>query len=99
MVVTWLRRMRVPYIPSRGSLFAWIDLSEFLDSESVDGELALWESIYRESGVLLTPGVGFGHSKHGLFRVVYPCVTVAELAVALDRLEGFVQAKRSGGTT
>ncbi len=95
MVVTRLRRMRVPYIPSRGSLFAWIDLSEFLEAESIDGELALWESIYRESGVLLTPGVGFGQSKHGLFRVVYPCVTVPELAVALDRLEAFVEAHRS----
>lgn len=96
MVVERLRRMRVPYIPSRGSLFAWIDLSEFLEDESVDGALALWDSLYRESGVLLTPGVGFGQSKHGLFRVVYPCVTVAELAVALDRLAEFVRAKRGG---
>jgi aspartate/methionine/tyrosine aminotransferase len=98
LVVARLRRMGIPYVPSRGSLFSWIDMSEFLETESVDGELALWDSLFRDAGVLLTPGVGFGHSKHGLFRVVYPCVTVPELEVALDRLEGFVQSRRKSAT-
>ena len=90
-----LRAMRVPYVPSRGSLFLWVDLSEFLDEETVDGEMRLWREIFDEVGVLLTPGVGFGHSKHGQFRVVYPCVPPDELVEAMSRLERFVASRRA----
>jgi 1-aminocyclopropane-1-carboxylate synthase len=93
-VVAALRRLGIPYVPSRGSLFVWIDLSEFLDDDSEAGELALWQELYREAGVLLTPGVGFGHSKRGLFRVVYPSVPLDALEVAMERLEAFVRRRR-----
>jgi len=89
-----LREMSVPYVPSRGSLFLWIDLSEFLDEPSEDGELRLWRELFENAGVLLTPGVGFGHTKHGLFRLVYPCVQPDELGVAMQRIAQFVEAKR-----
>ena len=96
VVVEGMRRAGVPYVPSRGSLFCWIDLSELLTEDSEEGELALWEELFEETGVLLTPGVGFGHTKHGLFRVVYPGVPRDELAVAIERLERWVAARRSG---
>jgi len=90
-----LRAMGVPYVPSRGSLFLWVDLSEFLDESTEAGEMRLWREIFDEAGVLLTPGVGFGHSKHGQFRVVYPCVQPNELAEAMTRLERFVVSRRA----
>lgn len=93
--VAALRGMDVPYVPSRGSLFAWVDFSEFLPVDSEDGELALWNDIYRTTGVLLTPGVGFGHDGHGLFRIVYPCVSREALTEAMERLGGFVSMRRS----
>ncbi len=93
--VTALRDMGVRYVASRGSLFAWIDLSEFLTELSEAGELALWDEIFRTTGVLLTPGVGFGHEGHGLFRVVYPCVSRRALTEALERLARFVAERRS----
>lgn len=96
-VVRRLRELGIPYAPSRGSLFAWIDLSEFLDEPTEAAELKLWAEIFRVSRVLLTPGVGFGHSKAGLFRVVYPCVSYEELGVAMDRVAAFVRAKRMVG--
>ncbi len=96
-VVAGLRELGVPYVPSRGSLFVWIDLSEFLGEDSDAGELALWDDLFRSSGVLLTPGIGFGHSKRGLFRVVHPCVAPHELPVAMDRMREWVEAKRVGG--
>lgn len=95
-VVEALRRLRVPYVPSRGSHFVWIDLSEFLAEDSEDGEMELWRGIYSATGVLLTPGVGFGHTKKGLFRVVYPCVSNEDLTVALDRLAEFIGERRTG---
>jgi aspartate/methionine/tyrosine aminotransferase len=94
LVVEALRALGVPYVPSRGSLFAWIDLSELLDEDSEAGELALWMDLYRSARVLLTPGVGFGHTKRGCFRVVYPSVTRDELAVATTRLSAWVEERR-----
>ena len=94
VVVRFLRRLGIPYVPSRGSHFVWIDLSRFLTDDSEAGEMELWREIYRATKVLLTPGAGFGHSKRGLFRVVFPCVSQADLTVAMERLAGFVEAKR-----
>ena len=58
--------------------------------------MELWRDLYYSTGVLLTPGVGFGHTKNGLFRIVYPCVSRADLTLAMERVAGFVEAKRGG---
>ena len=95
-VIGYLKRLDLPYVPSRGSLFVWLDLSEFMNGDSDDAELELWQELFQTTGVLLTPGVGFGHTKRGLFRIVYPCVSIEELEVAMTRLEGFVRERRHG---
>lgn len=89
-----LRRMGIPYVPSRGSLFVWADFSELMDGTSKEAELRLWDRLFREAGVLVTPGIGFGHGRRGLFRIVHPCVTDRERSVALDRLERFMERAR-----
>jgi aspartate/methionine/tyrosine aminotransferase len=96
VVVGFLRRLGIPYVPSRGSLFVWIDLSEFLMDGPESAEMDLWGEIYHTTGVLLTPGAGFGHTKKGLFRVVFPCVSKSDLTVAMERLAEFVGANRGG---
>ena len=96
VVVSYLKRLGIPYVPSRGSLFVWVDLSEFMSRDSKDAELELWQELFRATGVLLTPGIGFGHTKRGLFRVVYPCVSIEELKVAMGRIENFVWRRRDG---
>lgn len=95
VVVDALRSLDVPYVPSRGSLFAWIDLSEFLRGRSEEAEIELWNEIFRSTKVLLTPGVGFGHTKRGCFRVVYPCVSRDELVLAMERLAAWVRGRRA----
>ena len=95
LVVGYLRRYEIPYVPSRGSLFVWIDLSELLDDDSREAELALWEGIFRSTGVLLTPGVGFGHAKNGLFRLVHACVSPDVLRTAMARLGPFMEERRA----
>jgi 1-aminocyclopropane-1-carboxylate synthase len=94
LVARSLKELDIPYVPSRGSLFAWVDLSEFLTDESDESEMVLWRRLFDEAGILLTPGVGFGHGRPGLFRIVYPSVSRAELEVAMKRLAGFVQRAR-----
>ncbi len=94
-VIRVLRRCGVPYVPSRGSLFIWADFSEFLVSDSAEAAHHLWMKIYETTGVLLTPGEGFGHTKHGMFRIVYPGIDLDSLHVALDRIERFLSAERA----
>lgn len=96
LAVGYLKRLAIPYVPSRGSLFLWIDLSELMEGDSDDAELGLWRDLFDATGVLLTPGVGFGHTKRGLFRMVYPSVSRDELEVAMERLAGWVGERRAG---
>ena len=91
-----LQKMNIPFVPPRGSLFVWLDMSEFLDANTSEAESELWLSLFNESGVLLTPGVGFGHTKHGQFRLVHPFVNKKTLKEAMKRMEEFVIKKRSG---
>lgn len=89
-IVRVLRRYKLTYVPARGGLFVWVDLSPLLEADSAAAERALWLSIFREAGLLLTPGAGFGHIRHGMFRIVYTSLTSDELAEAVRRLDAFL---------
>lgn len=95
LMIEGLRKLKIPYVPARGSLFIWADFSEFLKKPTQKAETKFWEKLYQKTGILLTPGEGFGHSKKGLFRIVYPCFAKEDLVVALERLEGYVEQLRS----
>ncbi len=90
MIDTKYPKNDVPYIPSRGSLFVWADFSKYLKDDSDKGEEELWLNIYKNTGVLLTPGIGFQHQKKGLFRIVHTAVDIESLAVAMERLVGYL---------
>jgi len=91
LVVQYLKKLNIPYVPSRGSLFVWADFSQFLKKSTLKAETKFWELLYEKTGVLLTPGEGFGHSKKGLYRIVFPCFGKEDLAVAMERLSGFLK--------
>lgn len=80
-----LRKLNINYVPAQGSLFLWIDLSPYLTAQSKEAEEALWMDIFEQSGVLLTPGDGFGHQGFGYFRMVYPYVSNKDLKIAMKR--------------
>jgi 1-aminocyclopropane-1-carboxylate synthase len=86
VVIQALNRIGVPYIPSRGSLFVWADFSKYLKQDTDKGQEQLWFDLYRNTGVLLTPGTGFQHEKKGLFRIVYTALPQSHLEVAMGRL-------------
>ncbi|AGA80755.1 aminotransferase class I/II-fold pyridoxal phosphate-dependent enzyme [Echinicola vietnamensis] len=91
MVVELLKKHQIPYVPSRGSLFVWIDLSDWLEENTDIGQEALWLDIYHATGVLLTPGEGFGHRQKGHFRLVISYHIPSHLRVALQRLDDYLQ--------
>jgi len=95
LAVTRLRGLKIPYSPARGSLFVWLDFSEFMTENTAAAEHAIWMELYKQTGVLLTPGDGFGHAKRGQFRLVYSYVTKDELEVVMGRMEEFVNTRRT----
>ncbi|MDP6921882.1 MAG: aminotransferase class I/II-fold pyridoxal phosphate-dependent enzyme [Lutibacter sp.] len=90
VVIKGLEQVGIPYIPSKGSLFVWADFSQFLSKTSQQGEEDLWIRIFEQTGVLLTPGSGFGHRKKGLFRLVHTAVPISHLETAMERLLAFL---------
>ncbi|MEY4934683.1 MAG: hypothetical protein RIS64_1042 [Bacteroidota bacterium] len=96
VVIQCLRNLKIPYAPAYGCLFVWMDLSEFLPAQTQAAEQTFWTTLYRATGILLTPGDGFGHTKRGQFRMVFPYISKADLEVAMERLSAFVQTCRQG---
>ena len=94
-VVTALKSLDVPFVPSRGGIFVWIDLSRYLDADSDEAEIALWMNIYKQTGILLTPGKEFKHIKKGLFRMVYTAISFDHLKVAVDQLSVYLGQLKS----
>lgn len=94
MVVSCLRELKIPYNPSYGSLFVWMDMSEFLKEDSDQGQHELWLEIFEKTGILFTPGAGFGHIKKGLFRIVISSLSHQALEVAMERFKEFVFGNR-----
>lgn len=90
-VIRTLKKNDVPYAAAAGSLFVWIDLSRFLTADTEHAELALWQGIYDETGVLLTSPLGMGGAVRGWFRMVYSCVDLAGLSVAIKRLDSWIK--------
>lgn len=90
IVVSALNKIGVAYIPSRGSLFVWADFSKYLKEDSDQGQEQLWIDIYKNTGVLLTPGTGFQHQKKGLFRIVHTAVPISHLEVAMRRMTDYL---------
>ncbi len=90
-----LKKLSISYAPARGSLFVWLDLSEFLAENTQEAENELWNELYDKTRILLTPGDGFGHSKHGQFRLVYSYVMKEDLEAAMQRFSSFVNSKRN----
>lgn len=90
LLVKYLKKSEIPFIPSEGSFFVWADFSRFLSEDSDKGQEQLWLEIYQNAGVLLTPGEGFGHEKKGLFRIVFTAVPYEHLEVAMDRMTTYL---------
>ena len=89
-VVQVLQKLKIDYVPSRGSLFIWIDLSRFLKEDSIEAQHDFWLELYEKTGILLTSGDGFGHTKKGLFRMVYPYFNRRDLEVMMDRFANYI---------
>ncbi|RKF37073.1 hypothetical protein BCY89_05325 [Sphingobacterium siyangense] len=90
IVVEILKKLAIPFVPSYGSLFIWADFSKYLVEETLAAEIEFWKTLYKNTGILLTPGIGFGHTKRGMFRIVYTCFDDEALLVAMKRIQHYL---------
>jgi 1-aminocyclopropane-1-carboxylate synthase len=90
-VIRVLKSLGISFVPSRGSHFVWADFSNYLEHDSEEGEMQLWMDIYDNTKILLTPGVGFQHQKHGLFRIVHTAVSTPYLSIAMEKLKAYLE--------
>lgn len=90
-VTSLLKKHNIPYVPSKGGLFVWIDFSKYLIENTEKAEMEFWMTLYKSTGVLLTPGYGFGHLGNGFFRMVYPYVSFDTLRIALNKLDDYLK--------
>jgi LL-diaminopimelate aminotransferase len=79
LVVDGLRKLGLPVTPPQATFFVWAPVPDGSDSRR-------WASrLLQEAGVVVTPGVGFGPSGEGFYRIALT-VDKARIAEALDRL-------------
>jgi len=91
LIIAILKKLEIEYIPIRGSFFVWADFSKYLTEQTMEAEDDLWLDIYKETGIVLTPGKGFQHQKKGLFRIVFTAVPFDHLEVAMERLVQYLR--------
>ena len=79
VVVEGLRKLGLPVTPPQATFFVWAPVPDGSDSRK-------WASrLLQESGVVVTPGVGFGPSGEGHYRIALT-VDRARIAEAMERL-------------
>jgi LL-diaminopimelate aminotransferase len=79
VVVAGLRKLGLPVTPPRATFFVWAPVPDGSDSRK-------WASrLLQEAGVVVTPGVGFGATGEGYYRIALT-VDKARIAEAMDRL-------------
>ena len=57
--------------PAQGGIFVFADFSKFLEEQTFEAEMALWEKIYKGLRVNISPGKIFAADRPGWFRVCY----------------------------
>jgi aspartate/methionine/tyrosine aminotransferase len=89
---------QIPYLAPTAGLFIWIDLTEFLPTDSTLSmaaqERQLYMEMVHEFGLLLTPGWSMRNEQPGFFRCVFTAATAEEFSLALVRFKNFVDTKR-----
>jgi LL-diaminopimelate aminotransferase len=79
VVISGLRRLGLPVTPPKATFFVWAPVPDGSDSRK-------WASrLLQECGVVVTPGVGFGLSGEGFYRIALT-VDKARIAEAMERL-------------
>lgn len=91
MAANRLKDMGVKVRDSNSALFLWIDLQEFLNERTKEGEIELFEEFFN-SGVYIIPGCQLCCVNPGWFRLVFS-INQEVLAHGLDKIEAVLKKR------
>ncbi|KAH0449501.1 hypothetical protein IEQ34_020193 [Dendrobium chrysotoxum] len=94
-IVDELRNSGIDCLKGNAGLFCWVNLGEFLEQRSTEGELNLWKVIVDEVKLNISPGSSCHCSEAGWFRVCFANMSQETLEVALRRLREFAEKIRA----
>jgi len=70
-MVNALKEIGVTAFPAQGGIFIFADFSEFIEENTFEAEMKLWEKIFGDLKVSISPGRIFSADKPGWFRICY----------------------------
>ncbi|XP_057969530.1 1-aminocyclopropane-1-carboxylate synthase 7 [Malania oleifera] len=94
VIIEGLRNAGIECLRGNAGLFCWMNLSPLLEKPTVEGELALWDSILHEVKLNISPGSSCHCSEPGWFRVCFANMSEQTLEVALKRINDFMEQKK-----
>ena len=93
-VTNELKARGIPYTTASVTPLLWVDLSDYLEQDSVDAELALnWEMA--KEGVWIAMGASFASEKNGNYRITF-ATPRHELELGLRRLFKVLDEAKAG---
>ncbi|XP_075507835.1 1-aminocyclopropane-1-carboxylate synthase 7-like isoform X1 [Primulina tabacum] len=96
MIVSGLKNAGIECLKGNAGLFCWMNLRPFLEEDTKEQELELWNLILHEVKLNISPGSSCHSSEPGWFRVCFANISEQTLDVALGRIQDFVEIRKGG---
>lgn len=71
LIYDYLKEMEVEILPAQGGIFLLANLKKYMEKQDFKSEFSLWEKIYQELKVNISPGRLFKVLEPGWFRICY----------------------------
>lgn len=94
IIVKGLRDSGIECLKGNAGLFCWMNLSTFLEEQTRERELDIWNSIMQEVKLNISPGTSCHCSEPGWFRVCFANMSEKTLEVALKRIHDFMEQRK-----
>jgi len=101
LVTKALRDMDIPYLQPQGGMFVWCDCRKLLplaspsNPTSDEAEDLLYNALWKESKIVITPGLAQHQTEPGWFRICYAAVKPAVLEIAMQRFKEWVAGRKA----
>ncbi|XP_020591852.1 probable aminotransferase ACS12 [Phalaenopsis equestris] len=90
-----LKQLDIECCKSSGGFYCWADMSKFLQSYGVKGELELWENILNVAKVNITPGSSCHCIEPGWFRCCFTTLTESDIPLVMKRFSKVLKGHKA----